>query len=231
MKQNGIYIIPPYPLFNRVKDTNFEQFNDEDYIFLKTTLYLNLLENVNVKTDKADIYNIIDSNDKVLLPKDFIEKTEKIIFGDVNDLKLLFKELSGKEFISHKNNLIIFSDIINIRASDIEQYFSVLRNDENSIVLAKSSNGIIKVFGFHAYSDDLFKHLTDSLFMLDKFLSYNKSCDYFVNTLSDVISVIDVNDFKKLYAELSLKRSNEYCSQEMHERFTHLFVEYKDLLK
>ena len=67
--------------------------------------------------------------------------------------------------------------------------------------------------------------------MLDKFLSYNKSCDYFVNTLSDVISVIDVNDFKKLYTELSLKKSNEYCSQQMHERFTHLFVEYKDLLK
>ena len=53
-----------------------------------------------------------------------LKKQQKIIFGDVNDLKLLFKELSGKEFISYKNNLIIFSDVINIRASDIEQYFS-----------------------------------------------------------------------------------------------------------
>ena len=39
---------------------NFEQFNDEDYIFLKSTLYLNLLENVNVKIDKADIFKIFD---------------------------------------------------------------------------------------------------------------------------------------------------------------------------
>ena len=66
---------------------------------------------------------------------------------------------------------------------------------------------------------------------MDKFLSYNKSCEYFVNTLTDVIAVSNINDFKKLYIDLSQKKSNEYCSQQMHERFTHLFVEYKDLLK
>ncbi|MDP2362316.1 MAG: hypothetical protein Q8M94_00960, partial [Ignavibacteria bacterium] len=222
---------PSYPLFNRLKDINFEQFNDEDYIFLKSSLYLNLLENVNVKIDKADIFKIIDFGDKDLLPAEFIDNSQRIIFSEVNNLKLLFIELSNKEFISYKNNLIVFSDVINLRATDIEQYFNLLSIDDKSLVLAKSSDGIIKVLGFNSYSDELFKHLSDSSFMLDKFLSYNMSCDYFVNTLSDVMSVTNINDFKKLYSELSLKRSNEYCSQQMHERFTHLFVEYKDLLK
>ena len=231
MKQNAIYIIPSYPLLNRLGDTNIEEFKDEDYIFLKSILYLNLLENVNVKIDKADIFKIFDFSDKDLLSDEFTEKSQRIIYGDINNLKLLFKELLSKEFISYKNNLVVFSDVINIRPVDIGQYFSVLNNDENSLVLAKSSDGKIKVFGFHNYSDDLFKHLTDSLFVQDKFLSYNKSCDYLVNTLIDVVSVININDFKKLYNDLSLKKSFEYCSQQMHERFTHLFVEYKDLLK
>ena len=231
MKQNAVYIIPPYSLFNRLNDNNFGQLTDEDYIFLKSTLYLNLLENVNLKQDKVDIYKIFDFSDKDLLPAEFVNETQKIIFGNFNNLKLLFKELSGKEFFSHKNNLIVFSDVINIRSSDIELYFNLLGIDENSLVLAKSCNGEIKVFGFNNYSDDLFKHLTDSSFIMENFLSYNNSCAYFINTLSDLITLANTNDFKKLYSELSQKKSNEYCSQQMHERFTHLFIEYKDLLK
>ncbi len=107
----------------------------------------------------------------------------------------------------------------------------MLNIDDNSLLLAKSSSGEIKVFGFNNYTDDLFKQLTDSSLMMDKFLSYNRSCTYYINTLSDVMTVTNVNDFKKLYSELSQKRSNEYCSQQMHERFTHLFIEYKNLLK
>ena len=231
MKQNAVYIIPSYPLFQRLKDNNFEHFKDEDYIFLKSTLYLNLLENINSKMDRVDIFKIFDYSDKELLSDEFKDEAQKIIFGDVNDFKLLFQRLSIKQFISYKNNIIIFSDVIDIRSADIDQYFNLLSIDDNSLVLSKLSDGKIKVFGFNKYSDELFKHLTDALFMMDKFLSYNKSCAYFVNILRDVMAVININDFKKLYSELSQKKSNEYCSQKMHERFTHLFIEYKDLLK
>ena len=41
----------------------------------------------------------------------------------------------------------------------------------------------------------------------------------------------DIQDFKTLYKELSKKESLIYCSQNMHEKFTHLFIEYKELLK
>lgn len=231
MKQNAVYIIPPYSLFNRLKGVNFDQLKDADFTFLKTTLYLNLLENISVKKDRLDIFKIFNITDKNLLPDEFLDESQILFFSDVNDLKSLFYELSVKNFISHKNNLIIFSDVINIRPADIDKYFNLLNIDDNTLVLAKSSEGAIKVFGFNNYSDDLFKQLIDSLLLMDKFLSYNKSCAYYVNTLNDVLTVNNVSEFKKLYSELSLKKSNEYCSQQMHERFTHLFVEYKDLLK
>lgn len=231
MKHNAVYIIPSYPLFSRLNDTNFEPFKDEDFIFLKSTLYLNLLENISSKMEKVDIFKIFDISDKNSLSSEFVDEKQKVIFGDVSNLRLLFTELAGKEFTNYKNNLIIFSDVVNIRNSDIEQYLNLLSVDDESLVIAKSCTGEIKVFGFNNYTDDLFKQLTDSSLMMDKFLNYNRSCTYYINTLSDLMTVSNVNDFKRLYPELSQRKSNEYCSQQMHERFTHLFIEYKDLLK
>ena len=64
MKQNAIYIIPPFPIFSRSIENNFEKFTDKDLIFLKSTLYLNLLENVSLKKEKAEIFRIFDLKDK-----------------------------------------------------------------------------------------------------------------------------------------------------------------------
>ena len=77
-------------------------------------------------------------------------------------LNLLFEELSQKEFSSYKNNLIIFSNSVDIRQSDIDKYFNFLSIDDNSLILSKSTNGIIKVFGFNNFSDELFKQLVES---------------------------------------------------------------------
>lgn len=231
MKQNAIYIIPPFSISQRLNDDNFKQLSDEDYSFLKSTLYFNLLENVTQRKDKVDIFIILDNSDKDFLQFESLDKSTKNIFCDSKDLKSLLKELSTKEFTSHKNNLLVFSDVIDIRPVDIDKYFSLLSIDDKSLVIATSNERNIKAFGFNSYSDDLLKYISDSDFIMDKFLSYNKSCEYFVNTVSQVLSINNVDDFKKLYTELSLKSSWEYCSQQMHERFTHLFVEYKDLLK
>ena len=231
MKQNAIYIIPPFSLSQRSTDDNFKQFSDEDFSFLKSTLYLTLLENVNQRNEKNEIIKVLDSSDKELFRNEFIDESTNTIYYNAKDLKSVLKELSNKEFISHKNNLIIFSDAIDIRPVDIDKYISLLSIDDKSILIATSKDRKMKVFGFNSYSDDLIKYFSDSDFYMDKFLSYNKSCEYFVNTVNEVLAINNIEDFKILYTELSFKSSWDYCSQQMHERFTHLFVEYKDLLK
>ena len=172
----------------------------------------------------------MDNSDKDFLTDGLIDESSKTIFYDIRELKSLIKEFSSKEFLSYKNNLIIFSDVIDIRSIDIDKYFNLLSMDDKSLVIATSTDRRIKVFGFNSYSDDLLKNISDSDFNMDKFLIYNKSCAYFVNTLNQVLAISNIDDFKKLYSELSQKSSWDYCSQQMHERFTHLFVEYKDLL-
>jgi len=231
MKQNAIYIIPLFSLSQRSNVDSFKQFSDDDLSYLKATLYLNLLENVNQRKDKVDIIKVLDNSDKDFFSNEFDDESTKTIFYNVDNLKTLMKELLNKDFISHKNNLLIFSDAIDIRPVDIDKYFNLLSMDDKSLVIVTSKDGKIKVFGFNSYSEDLIKFISDSDFMMDKFLSYNKSCEYFVNTVNEVLAINNIEDFKKLYTELSLKSSWDYCSQQMHERFTHLFVEYKDLLK
>jgi hypothetical protein len=53
----------------------------------------------------------------------------------------------------------------------------------------------------------------------------------FVHTLNNFMLIETKDDFIKLYNELSKKESMQYCSQNIHEKFTHLFIEYKELLK
>jgi len=64
----------------------------------------------------------------------------------------------------------------------------------------------------------------------DKFLLEAGKSDLFLNTLNGFQLIENFSEFKYLYIELSKKESLSYCSQQMHERFTNLFIEYKDLL-
>ena len=64
MKQNAIYIIPLFSLSQRSNVDSFKQFSDDDLSYLKATLYLNLLENVNQRKDKVDIIKVLDNSDK-----------------------------------------------------------------------------------------------------------------------------------------------------------------------
>jgi len=89
----------------------------------------------------------------------------------------------------------------------------------------------LQFFGFNNYSEEIINNLILSNFSYNDFLGLVKSCEHFMHIVNDVLLVRNIDNFKQLYQELSQKKSIEYCSQPMHERFTHLFVEYKDLLK
>jgi hypothetical protein len=195
------------------------------------TLYLNILENLAGKKDKIDIYGIWDESDKDNLPDELKSNKYKVIFTDESNKKTIFENLSSKEFSRYKNNLIVCSDVIDIKPADYEQYFNLLNIENESLVIAKNKENSIAVFGFNNYSNEIMNSLLLSNFSYNDFLGRIKSCTHFMHIVNDVLLVRNISNFKQLYFELSQKKSIEYCSQKMHERFTHLFVEYKDLLK
>ncbi len=231
MNSKAVYIFPYYFFYSNEIYKSLDGFSKEDISLLFTTLYLNVLENLAGKEDKVDIYCIWNEIDKENLPEEFVNFNYKMIFTNVSDKKQIFEKLSSKQFSLYKNNLIVFSDVIDIRSSDYDQYFNLLNIDDESLVIAKEKENNIAVLGFNNYSDEIISSLVLSGFDYNDFLSRIKSSEHFIHIVNDVLLVRSITNFKQLYAELSQKKSMEYCSQKMHERFTHLFVEYKDLLK
>jgi hypothetical protein len=144
---------------------------------------------------------------------------------------LLFENLFLKEFNAHKNNIILSADLIGINQIEVDKYFNLLNIDDESLLIGKSKEGVIGVFGFNSYSTDIFSCLVKSDFNYSNFLSCTKTLNHFIHTLNDILLIKNIEHFKQLYIELSQKKSIEYCSQQIHEMFTHLFIEYKDLLK
>lgn len=231
MNQTAAYIIPNTAILNPELIQPFENFGINDSILLRSTLYLNLVENFISKDSKTDFYFYLDIGDKDFITDEFRISKLNLKFGDLSNKNLFFENLSSKEFSSYKNNTLINSDLIGLNILDLEKLTNLLNIEDESLLINKSKSGDIGIFGFNNYSNEIFKSLINANFKYDEFLSRIKSLSHFIHTTNDILLIKNINDFRQLYFELSQKKSIEYCSQKMHERFTHLFIEYKDLLK
>ncbi len=231
MNNNAAYIIPN----SSIQDPNtlkvFENFTFDDTKFLKATLYLNLIDNFLTSDSKTDFYFIMDEHDREYLLDDFRIANLNFLFTDLTKQKLLFEKLSDKEFTLYKNNIILSADLIGINVIELNKCFNLLNIDDETLLIGKSKEGQIGIFGFNTYSNITFDCLIKSNFLFNDFLGCTKTISHFIHTLNDILLINNIDNFKQMYFELSQKKSIEYCSQHMHERFTHLFVEYKDLLK
>lgn len=231
MSTNAVYIIPDAPILNHDLIIPFENFSIKDSVLLKSTLYLNLIENFLSKESRIDFYFYLDENDEDQLTDNFRQLNLEIKFSNINSSKTLYEKLSAKEFLNHKNNIIIKPDILGITTNDLEKLFNLLNIEDESLLLGKSQEGEIGVFGFNKYNPDIFSGLIKAKYMYDDFLITLKPSSHFIHTTNDILLIRNINNFKQMYFNLSQKVSINYCSQKMHEQFTHLFIEYKDQLK
>lgn len=103
--------------------------------------------------------------------------------------------------------------------------------EDEAVVIGKTSNDKIAFIGFNTFNEDLFTGIDSDSFDFNNFLYNASKRENFIQVMKNYMLIQDVNDFKELYKELSKKESLEYCSQHIHERFTNLFIEFKDLLK
>jgi hypothetical protein len=231
MNSKAVYIFPFYSFNSEELHNNLQGFSKAEVKLLLTTLYLNVLENLTGKEEKLDIYCIWDENEKDNIIDELKNKNYNFIFADISNKKVILNKLSSKEFLSYKSNLIVFSEVIDIKSKDYDHYFNLLNIEEPSLVVAKDGENNIAAFGFNTFSEEIIVSLSLSEFNYNDFLVHLNSCKYFIHTVSNILLVRNINNFKQLYHNLSQKKSIEYCSQHMHEKFTDLFVEHKDLLK
>ncbi len=233
MKYNAcIYLTSLFPIFRKDEVPNFQSFDAEHSSLLYSSLFMNNIENLNHLNNVSKIVLCLDEKDKDNLP-DALNPDNKIIFSfDTTVLQNYFQKLSDKHFTTCSSNLIIFSRSIGITKELIEKALDQLAIEDEAIVIGKTLENYISFIGFNNYNQELFNDIDWQLVDYDSFLT--KACQHenFIHVLTGNFMMIkNLDNFKKLYSELSKKESLAYCSPEMHEQFTNLFIEYKGLLK
>ncbi len=233
MKYNAcIYLTSLFPIFNKEEVPFFESFDAEHSLLLYSSLMMNNFENINQLNNVSKTVFCFDAKDKEFLPEAF-KSENKIIFSfDTSIFQTYFQKMSDKHFTTCGSNLIVFSRSMGVTKELIEKALDKLAIEDEAIVIGRTIENYISFIGFNNYNPELFNEIDWQMVNYDSFLA--KACKHenFIQVLvGNFMMIKNLNDFKKLYSELSKKDSLAYCSPEMHEQFTNLFIEYKDLLK
>lgn len=228
---SSIYIFPLHPVFDKEKVPLFENFDNSNSALLYSSLYENYKDILKSFIGNTNIVFVIDEKEKEYLPAFFTDENIEVFTGNTLKKSGMFNNLNEKYFSKFHNNLIIFADSIGICKEHIEKYLGLLSIENETFITGRTEKGNIPFIGFNNYNNDLFSSIDWDNFHYENFLQYSVQHDHFLHVITDHQVIKNIEDFRELYKELSKKDSMAYCSHEMHEKFTSLFIEYKDLLK
>ena len=227
----SIYFFPLHPMFNPEHIPAFETFDPEHSALLYSALTQNYKEIFETFEGKINSVFVFDEKDRDFLPDKFNNEGSNLFFGDTGNKTLMLKNLSDKYFNIYTNNLLIFSNSICMSAVDIQQALNLLSINDEAVVIGKTASGGVTLLGFNTFNHELSDEIDWDNFNYNNFLLYTSKHEHFLHVIDNFLVIKNIEDFKSLYKELSKKESLLYCSQKMHELFTQLFIEYKDLLK
>ncbi len=232
MRSNSsIYVFPFHSMFNIDEIPLFENFDKNSSRDLYSALVSNHEEVLRDLQPGKNIFYCFDKKDKGYLPEKFAEYENSIIWNESSTIQSFLIFLSEKYFNSFSNNLLIFNNSIGYTSKDIAKAFDLLAMEDEALVAGKSGNGNLAFLGFNSWTRELLKAIELQERDFDKLLSIFGKHDYFLHVLGNYLTIQSLDDFKQLYHELSKKESLAYCSHQIHELFTNLFIEYKGLIK
>lgn len=229
---SSIYLFPLHPVYNPEKTPFFESFSRENSVLFHSSLYDNFREVFEPFASRINIVYVFDDSDKEYLPEIYLKEGAEIFTGDTEKKSSLVRSLGDKYFKQFSNNIVFFANAIGITPADIEKVLNILSIEDEIFMVGKTSKEDITSMGFNSFNGQLFEEINWYDFKYSSLLRLTASHDHFLHVLTTDHQVIkELDDFRTLYKELSKKDSLAYCSPIMHERFTHLFIEYKELLK
>lgn len=226
-----IFIVPSGPVFNAEEVEPFENLAKGDSSLLRSTLYLNYKDMLSKSSDNYEIVYFFDEKDRDCLPVEFNEEGVKKKFIRCSEgWENIAGFISGKINQDSANILILFSHTIGITPEKIDKYFNLLNHEDRNLLVGRTSQQKVSIVGLNYFENRMFEGLTSCYLTYDDFLHYVNRLDNFLFIVDGFNSIEHLDDFRKLYRILSTRESIEFCSHEIHERFTHLFIEYKELL-
>lgn len=226
-----IYLVSMFPMFNEKSVSPMGKIDEKHTSQLYANLILNHKENFNQIINNTSVLFGFDGNDREHLPAIFSNIGLKNIFPDSENPYQRIKNIADKHFGFYNNNLIIFSNSIGFSPSELKKILDLLTIESEAVIIGKSINGGVSFIGFNYLNQKLLQDIHWNGIEYENLLRKVNKYDNFVYVRENSLVISTEKDFKLLYAELSKKESLDYCSQQMHEKFTHIFIEYKELLK
>ncbi len=226
-----IYIISIMPVFDEKSVTPLGALDAKHTSQLYANLILNHKENLDQIVNNTSITYCFDEKDKNHLPEQIKINNALNIFGNSGNPFQNIKSIFDKYFGTASINLLVFANSIGFSPSELKRILDLLTIESDAVIIGKSINGGVSFIGFNYMNPDLIGDIQWDKMKFENLLHKVNKFDNFVYVWDNSLVVSSGKDFKLLYSELSRKESLEYCSQQMHEKFTHIFIEYKDLLK
>lgn len=215
-----------------VNDFNVNEqlsFSQSELLFLKKNLTLNFIENLISTSDKEKIIVkiFLDENDLEIYNEDLLTS-----FSDLLNIQLCSNsEKLIDEIKIYSKFFIVLSDVMGVSAKDIITTEKLISSDEHILVISKSENEEVCFIAFNVFDECLINKMLQINLNYENFLSGIAPDKFFIHIINGHFRVNNFSNFKLLYKKLSEKESLSYCSQEIHEKFTNLFIEYRDYIK
>ncbi|HEX2865955.1 MAG TPA: hypothetical protein VHO03_02880 [Ignavibacteriales bacterium] len=226
-----IFIVPPGPVFNQEEVQTFETLSVGDSALLQSTLYLNYKDMLSKSQNGYEIVYFFDEKDRECLPEEFQEEGIKKQFIRCAEVWNNIADFISRKINQDSTNvLILFSNGIGITPQKIEKYFNLLNHEDRNLLVGKSSCQMVPIVGLNYFENRMLEGFSSCRMTFDEFLQYANRLDNFLFIVDGFHSIETLEDFRRLYRVLSTRESIEFCSHEIHEQFTHLFIEYKELL-
>lgn len=229
-KQNRFSIFAVENIFNPDRLVQSDYFSIEHSLLLKTLLLQNTIEQLQNNYPENGINVLLNSEDRNFIPDFLLSDFIQLIYWERLDKEFL-SEIIESYFSNNLDKIIFHNLATGFRSADINKTSNLLSQHDNSIVFGKAESEFISFIAFCNIDVDALMEFVNPDFHYDKFLSAVNRNDHFLNILSNFMLINNFKNFNNLYHELSKKESEAYCSQKMHEQFTHLFIEYKELLR
>ncbi|MCA0387429.1 MAG: hypothetical protein LCH52_02930 [Bacteroidetes bacterium] len=221
------------PVFNLFEVEEFPHFDKSNSSFLRRNLLINQFEVVSTLDLPVKITALFHQFDISAEGLDELQRFEnlEIVFYEEGNQNQIIREIL--EDTDEAQNLIIAVNplVMGLKPQDYVEMVKQVELEDETTFLIRSQNGYLSAVAFNYMESKQSDLLLNILKPYDKLLHQILMLNSRPITGGFAGTVVkSTKDFKLLYEYLSAKESIPACSFMMHDRFTELFVEYKELL-
>ncbi|MCH8941471.1 MAG: hypothetical protein IIA48_03385 [Bacteroidetes bacterium] len=227
MKNNKAYL---YYLASDYKSgeklNDLAPISEEHSKLLYTNIFNNAIEQIgNVDNIKKIICFPVEENP--VIDENISSQFEFINYTFEENIYEKLLEINSDEY---ERSLLIFPYTIGFSSHDIQRVFDLLLDDGDALVIGKTKDNRVCFIGTNFLDAQLIEHISESNLKFDDLLKRIKRKDVYYFVFNGYLKINEIIDFKDLYILLSNRESENFCSENIHEKFTNLFIEYKELL-